>query len=169
MGRQLLLHLVGRDEEALVRAVRATGDIRVLPWSSRSKDFPDLKVLPKPETEDFWSALELYNQGLGQPFVTKFVPKGGYFVVDEDRSPVIEWTRSRFEKQKVKPGRIWATFEFTDVATKKPVDKGEEFRKWYDTVEKWIKRNFVRTNPRFYAGPEAVKFREHGGELDWFA
>jgi len=43
--------------------------------------------------------------------------------------------------------------------------KPVEFRKWFESIDGWIRKNYRRLGIYIFAGPGAQKFREQGGVL----
>ena len=101
-------------------------------------------------------------------------PHRGMMEVDEVRSPVIHWERSRIEDEELRSGRLWAELEVTGDrlhVARKP----DLLRSVFDRVRVFFKKHFHHSQPvGFFVGPvatrrarEGLKLREAGrkGEL----
>lgn len=80
--------------------------------------------------------------------------------------PVIEYCRS-FLIQKdnlLRKGRIW--MEKNRIVDDQWEYKGEDFEKWYDSIVRWVRKNFIRISEHdAYFGPDALDWYKAGGKI----
>ena len=87
------------------------------------------------------------------------------YVVDRFQSPVIEFWRSSMVSQVLFPGGIEADLTYFDEETRDLAQKPVEFRKWFEAIDNWIRKNFVQLGIHVFAGPGAIALREDGAIL----
>ena len=103
--------------------------------------------------------------GAEMPLATEHDPDKDYYVVDGFQSPVIEFWRSWMVSQIMMPGGIQADMNYIDNDRQDLAQKPVEFRKWFDSIDGWIRKNYRRLGIYIFAGPGAQKFSEQGGIL----
>ncbi len=165
MGRQVNFYLAREDEIQFLDFVRGTGDVKVLPYKSQTRDFAPVQELADPLSSDFGFILFLFNHEISSNLVMRFVERQGYYVIDSSQSSVIEFTRSVVRENRISRGRIWAEFTSLDREKMALVPKEPAFKEWYETISKWVRKHFVKLEPLIYASPGALKFREAGGSF----
>ena len=101
----------------------------------------------------------------GMPLVTEHDPGKDYYAVDEFQSPVIEFWRSWMVSQVMLPGGIQAEMNYIDSEKQDLAQKPAEFRKWFESIDGWIRKKYRRLGIYIFAGPGAQEFREQGGIL----
>ncbi len=101
----------------------------------------------------------------GLPLVTEKVPEKDHYVVDGFQSPVIEFWRSLTVSQVMLPGGMQADMNYVDSDRSDLAAKPVEFRKWFESIDGWIRKKYRRLGIYIFAGPGAQDFREHGGIL----
>ena len=153
------------DEEHFIEYVRSLGNLLILPAISPSSDFTPLIGFPEPSQDESTRRFLLQYAGAGIPLVTEHVPEKEYYVVDGFQSPVIEFWRSWMVSQIMMPGGIQAEMMWIDSEKQDLEKKPQEFREWFESIEGWIHKNFVRLGIHIFAGPGAIVFREDGGIL----
>jgi hypothetical protein len=109
----------------------------------------------------------LWNRRILPSLEREWVPEsrmGPYYTVDLIRMPVLEFSSSFHATWRGKPalgqGRLYGIFDAD-------LGKPPEFQQWFETLVRWIKKNF-RRNPTGlggYLGPAAYEFFEKGGYL----
>jgi hypothetical protein len=147
--RDAFLHFV--QERDLVTVVARDSD------SAEIQPIADFDI-GRDKTLCFW------NRKILPSLEREWVPSSGYFTVSELRMPILEYTSSFTATGEGKPrlgqGRLFGNFEAY-------LGKPPEFEKWYETLVRWIRRNY-RKNPRGtggYVGPAAYEFYKSGGYL----
>src|SRR5260370_26795375 len=153
------------DEDQLLEYVRSLGNLLILPATSSSSDFAPVTGFPEPSQDESTRRFWLQYAGAGMPLVTEHVPEKDYYVVDGFQSPVIEYWRSWMVSQIMMPGGIQS--EMNDITNDNQdlAQKPAEFRKWFESIDGWIRKNYRRLGIYIFAGPGAQKFREQGGIL----
>ena len=164
MPRQLLFYMSKEDETGFLDFLRSTG-VAILPAISQTAEFAPLDVLPEvsqdPSTRRFW----LQNTTISLPMVTDFEKDRGYYVVNGFQSPVAEFLRSFTVSQMMLPGRLEADMAYFDDEKQDLVSKPPEFRNWFDSIERWIRKKYRHLTLLTFVGPGAEKFRDEGGLL----
>jgi hypothetical protein len=153
------------DENDFLEHVRSLGNLRILPATSLSSDFAPVDNLPEPSRDESTRRFWLHYDGAGIPLVTEQVPEKDYYVVDGFQSPVIEFWRSWTVSQIMLPGGIQADMNYIDSDKQDLAKKPAEFRKWFESIDGWIRKNYRRLGIYVFAGPGAQRFREQGGIL----
>jgi hypothetical protein len=169
MGRQVRFFMDRNDEKRFVEFVRSSRDVVILPYDSPDPRFPPLNDLPDYSSDNFSFMLWLFNPRVSSRLETDYVPEQHHYTIDRDTSSVVEFSRTIREGNIVRPGRLWAEFKYLDPDRKWAL-KEPEFKKWYESLAKWIRKNYSREiDPDFYFGPGALKLVKEGGvEVRYF-
>ena len=153
------------DENQFLSFLRSSNQVILLPTTSNTSQFSAIHSLPDasqdPVTGRFW----LENMSVQLPLVTEFDEARGYYLINGFQSPVIEYLRSFSISNMMLPGRLQADMAYFDDDKGDLVSKPAEFRRWFDSIERWIKRSYRHITLLTYAGPGAEKFRSEGGLL----
>ena len=165
MPKLLVLYMSSEDEDKLLEYVRSLGNLLILPATSPSSDFAHVTVFPEPSQDESTRRFWMQYAEAGMPLVTQHVPEKDYYVVDGFQSPVIEFWRSWMVSQIMVPGVIQADMNYIDNDRQDLAQKPVEFRKWFESIDGWIRKNYRRLGIYIFAGPGAQKFREQGGIL----
>ncbi|HEY8210274.1 MAG TPA: hypothetical protein VIG99_22475 [Myxococcaceae bacterium] len=93
-------------------------------------------------------------------------PDKGSWRVDEVRSPVIFWERSRrTEAGELLAGQLWAETSITEQTGRRSAAP-DRFRALVQEVEHWLKKSFRRSDPPgFLVGPKAARLAKEGLQL----
>jgi hypothetical protein len=154
-----------KDEDDFLEYVRSLGNLLILPGTSSGSDFVPVDSLPEPTQDESTRRFWLQYTGAGMPLVTEHVLEKELFVVDGFQSPVIEFWRSWMVSQVMLPGGIQADMNYIDDERRDLAKKPAEFRKWFESIDGWIRKHYRRLGIYVFAGPGAQKFREDGGIL----
>jgi hypothetical protein len=162
MGRQIAFYMMTEDQNAFLTYVQERDPVNVI---FRDMDSPLVKPASGLIVERR-TILILWNRSLlprlGRKRVDVVSPP--YYTVDVLRLPVLElscsFRPSRDPQHGLAGGRLFGDF---DTHLNKPL----EFDKWYETLVRWIRKNFRKhpTRERGYVGPEAFDFYRSGGVL----
>jgi hypothetical protein len=165
LPKQILVYMSREDEDAFLEFLRSMGNMTILPNSSPTSTFAQLDVLPEASqtesTRKFW----LQNTAINLPVVVVLSEPGGSFVIDGFQSPVVEFLRSFTVAGMMLPGRLQADMTYFDGDEQDLVAKPVEFRKWFGSMEAWIRKKYKHLTLLTYVGPGAQRFREQGGLL----
>src|SRR6266700_2107585 len=146
LPKQLVLYMSKEDEEAFLQYLRSTVDLVILPATSPSSDFASIQVLPEPvqdeDTRKFW----LLNKAVRPPVATKYAPEKNCYVIEGFQSPVIEFQRSWAVSQMMLAGGIRADMNYLDSEKQDLAPKPAEFRKWFESIQNWIRKTFFHMN-----------------------
>ena len=93
-------------------------------------------------------------------------PDKGNWRVDEVRSPVIFWERSRLnEEGELISGQLWAELEVTAQTGRRDAAPSQ-FRERYLEIEEWIKKAFRKGDPKgFWVGPHCTREVKEKGTI----
>ncbi len=113
-----------------------------------------------PEEEVYLAA-----SALGDVLVDKVKrgPDKGAWRVDEVRSPVIHFERSRKnEEGELVSGGLWAELDITPQTGRKDANP-DRFRRLYLDIEEYVKKTFRKSEPKgFHVGPRAAREYKEG-------
>jgi hypothetical protein len=165
LGRQVTFFMAREDEDKFLSFVKTTGDVDILPLVSPSSEFSGVNTLPEPFSMENWRQFWLFNRSISPRFESEFVQEQGGYVLNGLLSPVVEFSRSYVEGNTMRPGRIWAEFTVVDGETNDLDQKDRNFRNWYETLAKWIRKEFYHTGLMIFAGKGALRFQDQGGIL----
>ena len=165
LAKQLVLYMSKEDEETFLQYLRSLGGLVILPATSPSSDFAPISVLPEPaedeDTRKFW----LLNKAVRLPVATEYAAEKSCYVIDGFQSPVVEFHRSWMVSHMMLAGGIRADMNYLDNDKRDLVRKPVEFRKWFDSMQSWVRGNFKHLTLLTYVGPGAEKFENEGGIL----
>jgi hypothetical protein len=153
------------DEDEFLEYVRSLGNLLILPATFPSSDFTPMYGLPEPSQDESTRRFWLQNTGVGLPLVAEQVPEKDYYVVDGFQSPVIEFWRSWTVSQIMLPGGMQADMNYIDGERQDLAKKPAEFRRWFESVDGWVRKKYRRLGIYVFAGPGAQRFGEQGGIL----
>lgn len=153
------------DEDSFLQYLRSSGHLVILPSTSASKDFTPISVLPEPTEDETTRKFWLQKTTVSFPLVTEYATEKNGYVVDGFQSPVVEFLRSWTVSHVMLSGGIRADMNYLDNDKQDLVPKPAEFRDWFDSMQKWIRRNFKHLTLLTYVGPRAEKFESEGGIL----
>ncbi len=89
----------------------------------------------------------------------------GTYLIDGFQSPVVEFLRSFTVSGMMLPGRLQADMTYFDGDKQDLVEKPKELKKWFESMEGWIRKSYRHLTLLTYVGPGAERFREQGGLL----
>jgi hypothetical protein len=163
LPKQILLYMSRQDENEFLGFLGSTGSVIILPAGSPTSEFAQLSTLPDASqtARKFW----LQNTAINLPLITVISEQSGYYVIDGFQSPVIEFLRSFIISGMMLPGRLQADMTYFDGEKQDLAPKPVEFRRWFETIESWIRKKYKHLTLHTYVGLGAEKFREEGGLL----
>jgi hypothetical protein len=165
LPKVLVLYMSREDEDEFLVFVRSLGNLLILPATSSGSDFAPVGSLPESTQDESTRRFWLHYTGAGIPLVTEYSSEKAHYVVDEFQSPVIEFWRSWSASQIMMPGGIQSEMNYIDTDKQDLAKKPAEFRKWFDSIDGWIRKKYRRLGIYIFAGPGAQKFGEEGGIL----
>jgi len=161
MGRQIQIHVLPKDVNALLVAMRDKEPWEIAMRSGNSATPERLAFLPEDASGQIlvlWS--KRFVPQLQRRYVAEAEPP--YYLADEQRESVLELSLSGFTTWEARPaltqGRIYGVFG----------NKLAQFEKCYERIVRYIRRHW-RKNPALwmggYVGPAASDWFEGGGLL----
>ncbi len=163
--RQLVLYMSKEDEESFLQYLRSTGDLVILPSTSSTSDFAPISDLPEPTEDEATRRFWLQNRTVSLPLVTEYAAEKNGYIIDGFQSPVVEFLRSWMVSHVMLAGGIRADMNYLDGDKQDLVRKPVEFRDWFDSMQKWIRKNFKHLTLLTYVGSGAERFESEGGIL----
>src|SRR5207245_4148767 len=109
----------------------------------------------------FW----LYNRSVSSNLAVDYDNDRGVYLIDGFRSSVVEFARSFTYENRMNAGWLWAEFTIVDDERMDLSQKEREFKRWYESLAKWIRKKYYMTSWLVYAGRGALKFQDEGGIL----
>jgi hypothetical protein len=158
MANQIQLFMLGEDELQFLRAIEQH-KLEVYPrrvppdWTTFAASPATHAQLPE---EDVYLAAAQLGNVLVDP-----VKRGrdkGYWRVDEVRSPVIFWERSRKnDAGELLSGQLWAELDITEQTGRRNAAP-DRFRSLFMEIETWLRKSFRRGMPKdFLVGQHAAR------------
>lgn len=159
MGKQVKMHLLSDDVRMLCEFIELHNSVL---FTLRSDDVAAVTPVQDPVHES--RTMAIWNRALLPKLERSHIaaPEGrSYYRVDESL-PTLEFFPSLPCTWNGTPalmqGRIYGSFDLQE----------EQYIKWYNSLNSWVRRNFVR-NPLDllggYIGPAAYQWFEKGGVL----
>ena len=98
----------------------------------------------------------------------KEVPTQGYWRIDENRSPVVELTKSFIAPGLIRRGRLYYTEAYFDQSGTATA-KGPKFLRWAESLLTLAKRILTFDKDlHSYVGPDAQRLRDEGVQFTEF-
>lgn len=163
MASQVRFFMTPEDEKAFFRAIERHR-LEVYPRRIPEDWQPFLATvenLPRmPEEDAYLAASEIGNVLVDK---VKRGPDKGAWRVDEIRSPVIFYERSRTnEDGELLSGQLWAELDVT-AQTGRRNPAPEKFRRLFSEIEDYIRKSFRKSDPPgFWVGPHAARAHKSG-------
>jgi len=165
LPKQLLLYMSREDEDGFLDYLRSNGSIVILPATSFMATFVPLDTLPDLSQQEATRRFWLQNTSVNLPLVTELDEETGRYLINGFQSPVVEFLRSFTISKIMLPGRLEADMAYFDDDKGDLASKPAEFRRWFESMEFWIRKKYRHLSLLTFAGPGAERFREQGGIL----
>lgn len=160
MGRQLLTFLTEMDIEKLVARLQELESFSIV-HSRSGNDRPAVVDSPAVEQDDkVWLYYSLVRDDDVDSIVMREVPAQNYWVVDSLRSPVVEFTRSFCDGQKIRAGRLWYEKRYFR-SDGEAIQKPQSFLTWADRVFKCARQHLKKSDD-YLVGAEACELITSG-------
>ena len=158
MANQIQLFMVAEDELSFLRTLEQHR-LEVYPRRV-PQDWKPFIAAPAAHAQLPEEELYLAASALGPVLVdpVKRGPDKGQWRVDEVRSPVIFWERSRKNDDgELLSGQLWAELDITEQTGRRSAAP-DRFRRLFLDIEEWLTRAFRKSNPKGYLiGPQAAR------------
>lgn len=162
MGRQIYFYLEPRDLVPFERALLEPGDTSILHHRSPNPEPRVVDSLVLEEGGQPWLFFSLVRTEDMPAIVMRHVPAQQHWTIDVLRSPVVEFSRGRFDGSALHRGRLYYVDSFYDEHGRS-VTKGEPFRTWAKALFGRAKRPLKKQGGD-YLGPIA-EARLASGEI----
>ena len=159
MGKQINFYMLPSDEGHFLQAAAAIAPLSILEYTSKTEIFQPSSALPN-KGDLGWFQVWLWSATTCQAPIVRWVPQQKYFVIDGSESEVIELARSYQQDSSIVRGRLWAELKKRDGTAKAP-----PFLGWFESLVRWIKKNYRKLPNGEYIAPTADEFVTGGGTL----
>lgn len=159
MGKQVNFFMMPKDLAVFGEYLRQNGgdDVKILPEKFRS---PKMLIVPNVTIDDDQLGLCITKSSYMSQIVIEYFESTDFWVVNTLLSPVIELTKSYYNGQILRRGRLYFMAGFFDVQGNW-VTKGTAFEKWGDKLLRWIRKNYQRhPENHFYFGEHAWEWHK---------
>lgn len=173
MGKQVNFYMLEQDETAFMAFALQDPDVQILA-PANVQDCPlILEELPAGRSP-YLDSSTVYLSRKNQPiFLRSGVMQVGelagqtLYLIEPFDSSVIEFYRCFLRPDRpdtLTSGRLWTEMRRLTPDKQAFEYKGDEFKKWYDSLARWIRRRYHRVGDR-YVGPRAYEWHLAGGIL----
>jgi len=144
MGKQLVTFMAHSDSKRLIAGLQEIEGFLIV--HSRSKNDQPTIVDSVTINQDgrFWLYYFLVRNDDLDSIIMREVPAQGYWVVDSLRSPVIEFTQSFSDGQRIRAGRLWYESGYFGEQGE-PLQKSQKFLAWADKVFKFCRQHLKKS------------------------
>ncbi len=157
MGRQVLFYMATSDEDRFVDYLRTTGDVAILPQTSREELREEFRTLREVEGRQLGEAIHLWNRSISPRPTVEHYPQQGYYCLDFLQSEVVNLMRSKMTQHGLSMGRLHVEDKVLGSAGKLQ-RKSERFEAWFADLFRWVRQQSVRRIEGAYvlAGADAL-------------
>lgn len=157
MGHQLNYFLTPKDFAELEDRLRARGDVQIVRSLSRTAEPCIVSSIKDAE----WDGVPLRRGYLFRPedlskIVNEYIPAQGYWSIDTDTSPAMEFGGCSFDGHELSRGRVYYTDGFYGPADGyvNKTEKSEAFRRWAQSIFRTVKKTLKLYEKYFYIGSD---------------
>jgi hypothetical protein len=143
MGKQILFYMSQEDEEAFVDYLRSTGDVAIVPQTSRKELQEEFGQFTDAEGRELGESCHLWNRSISPRPVVTYYPQQEYYWLDFLQSEVVNVMRSKMTEDGLSMGRLHIEDKIRD-ADGQMRPKFAEFEAWFSYLCRWIKQRSVR-------------------------
>ncbi|MBI5547802.1 MAG: hypothetical protein HY901_28295 [Deltaproteobacteria bacterium] len=162
MAHTLFFFMTPEDELSFLRGIESFG-FEIYPEASPRgfRPFPaNAAAVPLLTDEAYYLALPKAGE-----LVAREIRKGphkGMLELDEVRSPVIHWERSRMEEDELRSGKLWSELDVVG-DRQRLMTKPDLLRGVFDQLRSFLKKHFRHSQPAgFFIGPIAARRANEG-------
>jgi len=162
MSSQSNLFLTPADQSLLEQRLKKQCPVVFLDYRLERAAPQLLSTLVVDDYGETWLTVFLAHPASLGALVFEHVPRQGYWMVDLDRSPVIELSRCFYDGGILRRGRVYYSKGFYD-GTGQWVEKPAEFLEWAKKVFSVTRKGLQRDGElSSYVGPDAEEKRQKG-------
>jgi hypothetical protein len=163
MGRQTNFYMTIDDEIRFFEHLISSPDVIVFNGSR----IPEPVVVPICTVEQFREAddFRVYIRNQSTSPAPQFMETKHGFWVESHEGEIVEWDRSEIRDGRLHRGRIYIGTVRVCPDDRDYLEwKSEEFRKWFGSLQRWIRRRAERCDDRWLqVMPGAAQFQRDGG------
>ena len=164
MGKQITFYMDARDEAEFVQYLRTTGDVAIVPQTSREELKEEFRDFNEATGRPLGENCRLWNRSISPRPMVKHVPQQGYYWLDSLQSEVVDVWRSKVTAQGLSMGRLWMENKILGAGGQMQ-SKGSEFVAWFSALTRWIKEHAVRVVDGAHVLPGANELTRNGMQL----
>ena len=163
MGKQTRFYMADADEGAFVAYLRTTGDVAIIPQTSREELKEEFRQFSEAQGRELGEDCHLWNRSISpKPFV-KHYPQQNYYCLDFLQSEVVNVMRSKMTDQGLSMGRLHVEDKVFGGGSMQ--NKNPRFDAWFTDLCNWLKRNAVRVVDGAYVLPGADALLREGVQV----
>lgn len=165
MGKQIQFYLNEDDEDDLLKFVKSTGNVFLLPQVAESPQQKAITSFRDLNGSRLGMDSVLWNGAISAPPLITFYPvHGGCYCVDTLQSDVINVMRSKRTRATLSMGRLQIE---TAILTAGGIveRKSNDFIKWFDKIAKWLRKSHRERHDGAVVSIRVAAMRDQGLEL----
>lgn len=171
-SRQINFYMMPKDIEEFEIWLKQRVDSVFLALPMYEEELRIIETLAiSTKEKDMWLTVFLAPEHLLDKIIVKYVPAQEYYLIDNLKSPVMEFGRCYYdwENKKMRRGRLYYIKGYYD-DNKEWKFKDESFLNWADEIFKWFRRHFKNQKLTGFEGWLVTKrtaewVEKEGGEL----
>jgi len=154
------------DEDEFLDFARSKADVVILPQITDRDGGEEFSSLRESLLSEFGGDCHLWNRSISPKPDYNFVSQQECYCMDFLQSEVVNVIPSQRVGNKITEGRLH--IETTILLPDNTIaEKSTEFLKWFDSLRRWIKRNFKATHKGARVSPRVQAFVDKGGEFGY--
>ena len=142
MGRQINFYLHPNDYQEFENLLKATGDIIFLPYFHYDGKVRTIDTTIPVDIRKEGERIYLVRRQDLKQIELEHIEKFGYWLLADNRLPVVHYDRCGFDNEKIIRGRLY--FQPSFVKDMQWVNKSEDFVSWADNTIKAARRKLKR-------------------------
>ncbi len=159
---QINFFMDDRDEADFLAFVSLRERARIIPYAWTEWKIP--MTLALAETDSFRWSTWLFDDNGSNPLEATFIPQQGYYVVEEMRSAVVQFSRSARRDFDISEGRLWVS-GYRLNQNNEYLSQDPDLKAWYESLAQWIRRRYCKTTSFYWVGPGALECVQRGHRL----
>lgn len=164
MGRQVAFYMSGDDETEFVTFLRTTGDVAIIPQTSREQLKEVFRDFTEAEGRPLGEKCLLWNRSVSPLPIVEYIQQQGYYSADTLQSEVVDVWRCKPTPRGLGMGRLWMEPKVSD-SDGRMQPKSAEFAAWFAALSQWIKKKAVRVVDGAHVLPGADALARSGVPL----
>ncbi|TKK64045.1 hypothetical protein FC093_23395 [Ilyomonas limi] len=171
MGRQINFFLHPDDQPSLDKLLKSFGKIILLPYYHHDNKISTVEDTIVRDVKKEGARIYLVRQEDFKEIKLEHISKFNYWLVADNKLPVLHFDRSIFKDNKIHSGRLYFQPQFAD--NMQWIKKSDTFINWADNIIKTVRRKLKKYKHKMgnyeytgYLGDNALKWlKEHKAEV----